>query len=159
MHLPSLPLRMLLSTDGSVTSLLEASFGALVAVETVSNTLDDSRPRSLHRSAVLRAAAGGRPLLRARSVLAIDRLPSRAQTALLTGKQPIGAVLREARLETRRELLRCSEVAATVEDASVLGIDEGAPVFERTSRIVSFSRELAVVTERVPASLFDAVPA
>jgi chorismate-pyruvate lyase len=92
-------------------------------------------------------------------VLAIDRLPSFAQSALLTGDEPIGAVLREARLETRRELLRCREVAATTEDASMLGIAEGSPVFERTSRIVSSSNELAVVTERVPASLFDVVPA
>jgi chorismate-pyruvate lyase len=150
---------MLLGTDGSVTSLLEAWFGAPLAVETVSNTLDHTPPRSLHRSAVLRVAPGGRPLLRARSVLAIERLPSPARTALLTGNEPIGAVLREARLETRRELLLLGDIAATAEDAAVLGIEEGSPIFERTSRIVSLSRELAVVTERVPASLFDPVPA
>jgi chorismate-pyruvate lyase len=150
---------MLLGTDGSVTSLLEASFDAPLAVETVSNTLDHRRPRSLHRCSVLRVTSGGRPLLRANSVLAIDRLPGWARTALLTGSRPIGAVLRDARLETRREILRCSEVAASTEDASVLGIAEGSPVFERTSRIVSSSHELAVVTERVPASLFDAIPA
>jgi beta-ribofuranosylaminobenzene 5'-phosphate synthase len=159
MHPPSLPLRMLLGTDGSVTSLLEAWFGAPVAVETISNRLDHGRPRTLHRSAVLRAGAAGRPLLRARSVLAIERLPSDARTALLTGNEPIGAVLREARLETRRELLRCDEVAATAEDAAILGIEEGSAIFERSSRIVGLSHELAVVTERVPASLFDSVPA
>jgi beta-ribofuranosylaminobenzene 5'-phosphate synthase len=159
MHAPSLPLRMLLGTDGSVTSLLEAWLGAPLSVETVTNTLDHRRPRSLHRSAVLRVAAGGRPLLRASSVLAIERLPSAARTSLLTGNEPIGAVLREARVETRRELLRCGEVAATAEDAALLGVAEGSPIFERTSRIVSLSRELALVTERVPASLFDSVPA
>jgi len=159
MHPPSLPLRMLLGTDGSVTSLLEAWLGAPIAVETVSNRLDHTSPRSLRRAAVLRVGPGGRPLLRARSVLAIERLPSSARTALLAGREPIGAVLREARLETRRELLGCTELGATAEDAAVLGVDEGSPIFERTSRIVSLSRELAVVTERVPASLFDPVPA
>jgi chorismate-pyruvate lyase len=146
---------MLLTTDGSVTSMLEASFDAPVAVETRINTLDEVRPRSLYRTAVLRLADTGRPLLRASSVLAVDRLPASARTALLVGDEPIGAVLREARLETRRELSPYREDTATPEDAEVLGVEEGSPVFERTYRIVSFSRELAIVTERVPASLFE----
>jgi chorismate-pyruvate lyase len=151
---PSLPLRMLLTTDGSVTPLLEASFDAPVAVETLTNTLGESRPRSLHRTAVLRLAGSGRPLLRANSVLAVDRMPEVARDALLEGAAPIGTVLRDARLETRRELKPYTEDTATAEDAAALGVDEGSPVFERTYRIVSFSRELAVVTERFPASLF-----
>lgn len=47
---------MLLSTDGGVTPLLEACFRAPVSVETLSNAVDDGRPRSLHRTAVLRVA-------------------------------------------------------------------------------------------------------
>jgi chorismate-pyruvate lyase len=159
MQLPSLPLRMLLTTDGSVTTLLEASFRAPVAVDTVSNAIDEVRPRALHRTAVLRNAETGDPLLRATSVLAVDRLPPAARAALLVGDEPIGTVLREARLETRRELAPYRTDTATPEDAEALEIDEGSPVFERTYRILSFSRELAVVTERVPASLFDAVAA
>jgi len=157
MHAPSLPLRMLLNTDGSVTPLLEACFRAPVAVETLSNAVDGGRPRSLHRTAVLRVAPAGRPLLRATSVLAFDRLPPAARTALLIGDEPIGTVLRDAKLETRRELLSCTEVRATSDDAAELGVDEGSPVFERTYRILSSSRQLAIVTERVPGSLFDAV--
>jgi chorismate-pyruvate lyase len=149
---------MLLTTDGSVTTLLEASFRAPVAVDTVSNAVAGIRPRSLHRTAVLRNAETGDPLLRATSVLAVDRLPPAARNALLDGDEPIGTVLRQARLETRRELAPYRADTATPDDAEAL-IEEGAPVFERTYRIMSFSRELAVVTERVPASLFDAVAA
>jgi chorismate-pyruvate lyase len=156
MDLPSLPLRMLLSTDGSVTALLEASFRAPVAVDTRSNTVDHRQPRALRREAVLRDAATGRPLLRARSELALDRLPAAARAALLVGEEPIGTVLREARLETRRELEPYTADTATAVDAAELDIPVGSPVFERTYRIVSFSRHLAVVTERFPASLFDA---
>jgi chorismate-pyruvate lyase len=150
---------MLLTTDGSVTPLLEASFDAPVAVETLTNAVDEIRPRSLRRTAVLRLADSGRPLLRASSVLAVDRLPDGARAALLDGGEPIGTVLRDARLETRRELTPYREDTATAEDAAALGVDEGSPVFERTYRIVSFSRELAVVTERFPASLFEAAEA
>ena len=104
MDLPSLPLRMLLSTDGSVTALLEASFRAPVAVETLSNTVDGSRARSTGGRPA-RSRPTGRPLLRARSELALDRLPAAARAALLVGEEPIGTVLRDARLETRRELV------------------------------------------------------
>jgi chorismate-pyruvate lyase len=146
---------MLLTTDGSVTSLLEASFAAPVAVETQINALDEIPPRSLYRTAVLRRADTGRPLLRASSVLAVDRLPGAARDALLDGDAPIGTVLRDARLETRRELGPYREDTATAEDAETLGVEPGSPVFERTYRILSFNRELALVTERVPASLFE----
>jgi chorismate-pyruvate lyase len=152
MSLPSLPLRMLLSTDGSVTTLLEATFGAPISVETRSNAIDRG---ALRRTAILRLGPDGRPLLRARSELAIGRLPPAARTALLIGAEPIGTVLREARLETRRELLSSRADSAGAEDAAELAVPEGSPVFERTYRIVSHARELAVVTERFPGSLFD----
>ena len=157
MHAPSLPLRMLLNTDGSVTALLEASFRASVAVDTLSNAVDDGRPRYLRRTAVLRIAPTGRPLLRATSVLAVDWLPPVARAALMSGNEPIGTVLRDAKVETRRELLSCGADPATDDDAAELGVEVGSPVYERTYRILSSARQLAVVTERVPATLFDAV--
>jgi chorismate-pyruvate lyase len=107
----------------------------------------------LWRRAILQVA--GRPLLRARSVLALDRLDARARSALLAGDEPIGRVLRG--LETRRHLLRTSAVAATAADAAELEVDEDDPMFERTSRILSASRPLAVVIERIPASIFDSL--
>jgi chorismate-pyruvate lyase len=149
---PSLPLRMLLTTDGSVTTLLEASFRAPVAVETRENAVDEGL---LRRTAVLRLASDGRPLLRAVSEIALDCLPPSARAALLDGRQPIGTVLREAELETRRELAPYSAETATAEDAAELGVLPGSPVFERTYRVVSRARRLATITERIPASLFE----
>jgi chorismate-pyruvate lyase len=149
----SIPLRMLLNTDGSVTALLEASFGDPVTVETSSNRVDDEN--RLRRTAVLRLASDGRPLLRAVSEVALDSLPAPARRALLAGEQPIGTVLREARLETRRELGPCNADTATAEDAAELGVVPGTAVFERTYRIVSRARPLATITERFPVALFD----
>ena len=150
---------MLLSTDGSVTALLEAGFRAPIAVDTLSNAVVGRSPRYLRRTAVLRDARTGRPLIRASSVLAVDWLPPVARAALLTGDEPIGTVLRDAKLETRRELLSCIADPATDDDAAALGVDLGSPLYERTYRILSSARQLAVVTERVPASLFDALAA
>jgi chorismate-pyruvate lyase len=142
------PVRMLLRTDGSMTSLLEAAFDAPVEVELVANLVDHRLPTpcelelepgrpALWRQVVLHVA--GQPALRASSVLALDRLDARACGALLDGREPIGRILRH--LETRRELLATSEE------------EDGA--FERTTRIISAGRPLAIVTERIPASIFD----
>jgi chorismate-pyruvate lyase len=152
MSLPSLPLRMLLTTDGSVTPLLEASFRSAVVVETRANAIADGR---LRRTAVLRLASDGRPLLRAASELVLDGLPGPARDALIAGEQPIGTVLRAARLETRRELAPYRTDAATAEEATDLVVRQGAPLFERSYRIVSRARRLATITERIPASLFE----
>jgi chorismate-pyruvate lyase len=143
---------MLLTTDGSVTALLEASFRAPVMADTRENAVEAG---VLRRTAVLRLASDGRPLLRAVSEIALASLPESARAALLDGRQPIGTVLREAELETRRELAPYDAGTATPQDVAELGVLPGAPIFERSYRIVSGSRRLATITERIPASLFD----
>jgi len=148
----TLPLRMLLTTDGSVTAMLEASFDTRVAVETRSNAVDHGH---LLRTAVLRRESDGRPLLRATSEIALDGLPGPARRALVAGDRPIGTVLREAHVETRRELAPYSTDIASAEDVADLGVRPGTPVFERTYSIVSQAQRLATITERVPATLFE----
>ena len=150
----TLPLRMLLTTDGSVTAMLEASFDTRVAVETRSNAVDRGH---LLRTAVLRRESDGRPLLRATSDIALERLPGPARRALVVGDRPIGTVLREARVETRRELAPYSASTASAEDVADLGVTPGAPVFERTYDIVRHAQRLATITERIPATLFEDV--
>ena len=130
-----LPLRMLLQSDGTVTSLLEACFGAPVVVDTTANEVDD------------------RPVLRASSVLALDRLDEHACFALLAGDQPIGRVLR--RFDTHRQLLARDCGEATAADQLDLGVEPDELVHSRTYRILRGAQALAVVTERIPASIFD----
>jgi chorismate-pyruvate lyase len=161
---PSLPLRMLLATDGSVTALLEAGFDAPLRVRTAANHVDDRLPTPfeleldpgrpvLWRHAVLEVA--GRPVLRASSVIALDRLGEDARAALLAGREPIGRLLRG--VEARRELLLGIADEAGAADAQALDVEEGEAIFERTTRIVSARRPLAIVTERIPASIFDSL--
>ncbi len=161
-----LPLRMLLHTDGSVTALLEACFGAPVVVDTIANEVDDRLPTPLEleldlnrpvlwRQVVLRI--DDRPVLRASSVIALDRLDERARAALLAGHEPIGNVLR--RFDTRREMLTSSSGEATVADQLDLELDADELVHARAYRILSAARPLAVVAERIPASIFDRLDA
>jgi chorismate-pyruvate lyase len=158
----SLPVRMLLHTDGNVTALLEACFGAPIVVDAIVNMVDDRLPTPLelelapHRPVLWRRVVlriDERPLLRASSVLALDRLDARAREALLAGDEPIGSVLRG--FDTRRQLLTCISGEATVADQLELDLDPDERVYTRTYRILSASRPLAIVTERIPASIFD----
>ena len=158
---PSLPVRMLLNTDGSVTALLEACFDAPVVVETLVNEVDDRLPTPIelevepHRPVLWRQVVlhvADRPVLRARSVLALDRLDARARAALLAGREPIGSVLR--RLDTRRRLLTCTAGDATAADEAELDLEAGERVYMRTYLILHGRRPLAIVTERIPASIF-----
>jgi chorismate-pyruvate lyase len=153
MSKPSLPLRVLLGTDESVTRLLEACFRSRVVVETRQNAVVDG---CLHRTAVLRLASDGRPLLRAASELEFYALPRAARRALMAGEQTIGTVLGETGVETGREIAPYRADTATAEEATDLALRPGAPLFERTYRIVSGTRRVATITERIPATLFEA---
>ena len=111
----------------------------------------DGHPAHCPQEVVLHA--GDRPVLRAGSVFAFDRLDERTRTALLAGGEPIGHVLQG--LDTRREMLARDCGEATAADELDLGVDPGELVHSRTYRILSGARPIAVVNERIPASVFD----
>jgi chorismate-pyruvate lyase len=133
-----------------------------VVVDTIANEVDDRLPTPLelelepHRPVLWRQVVlrvDDRPVLRASSVLALDRLDDRARAALLAAHEPIGTVL--GRFDTRRQLLSRADGDATAADELELGVDPDARVYARTYRILSAERPLAIVTERIPASIFD----
>ena len=162
---PDPALRALLASDGTVTRMLEAWFGAPVGVETHSNVVLRLREQPselelapgqavLRRAVVLRLTDDGRPLLRAGAAVAIERLGREGQAALLGGDEPIGRVFAQSGLETRRELLHQRPVPCLAADAEQLEIPRSTALFERGYRIISGSRPLAHVVERIPGTLF-----
>jgi chorismate-pyruvate lyase len=164
---PSPAVRALLASDGTVTRMLEAWFGSPVGVETLSNLVLrltrqpaelelEPREALLRRVVILRLDDGGRPLVRANAAVALERLAPHARAALLGGAEPLGRVFGEAGLETRRELLNALPGPCLPGDAEQLEIDRSTPVFERGYRIISGSRPLALVVERIPATIFGA---
>jgi chorismate-pyruvate lyase len=146
--------------------MLEAWFGSPVDVETLSNVVLrlprqpaelelEPREALLRRAVILRLADGDRPLLRAHAAVALERVPAGARAALLGGDQPIGMLFGEAGLETRRELLYKRASRCLPGDAEQLEVGRSTPVFERGYRIISGSRPLALVVERIPATIFE----
>ena len=63
------------------------------------------------------------------------------------------------RFDTRREMLTRSSGEATAADQLDLELDADELVHARTYRILSAARPLAVVAERIPASIFDRLDA
>lgn len=61
---------MLLGTDGSVSAVLEACFGAPVTVETLANDVDERLPTPVELE-----LAPGRPVLWRRAILQVDGRP------------------------------------------------------------------------------------
>ncbi|MFL0810135.1 MAG: chorismate pyruvate-lyase family protein [Agarilytica sp.] len=155
LELAELPafLRVLITTDGTVTSSLEAYFWEPVTVETkrqVPLVLAQAEP-------AINAAAGDEVLLRqvqlrgqysntvfveARSLIRMDLLPENIRADLKKQKLGIGELLRDCELETYREILE-------------VGKDEQCHHVWRKYRIVMEHRPFIQITESFPLNAFQ----
>lgn len=150
----SLPafLRVLLTTDGTVTNSLEAFFWEPVAVETIAQremVLVEDTPhieRSagdtvLARRVQLRGLDTDTRYVEAESLIRLDLLPANFQDELVAQKMGIGELLRDCGLETYREILE-------------VGCDEETKNLWRTYRIVTDHHPFIQITEHFPLSVY-----
>jgi chorismate-pyruvate lyase len=170
--------RMLLSSDGTVTTLLEACAGEAIATRTTrkagpaahdhllaavgrwwhpDETLLGLVPdeRVIARRAVLTGVRSDVPYLVAESLVAVDRLSPAVTERLMCAGASLGRVLIAASIATRRQVL---ETAATraAENSDYLGVSPGTTLARRTYRITGGHRAAALVTEwLVPGRLKD----
>lgn len=157
--------RLLLTTDGTVSHVVEAFTGEPVAVVLLSQVLErcgrcvpelDLGPHDtvVRRSALLRGASSSAIYLHADSLIAVDALPSAVRDGLMTAERPIGRLLRESRLETFREILASGREPAA-DRAVHFGVEPCRMLHARTYRIFWRQRPVMRVTERFPASSND----
>jgi chorismate-pyruvate lyase len=164
--------RMLLSADGTVTTLLEACSGEPVVTRTTRQagpaTLDRllaavgrwwhpdagllelaATERLIARRAILAGARSGVVYLLAESLLVPGCLPGACADRLMRAGASLGRLLLADSLETRREVLEVITArAGAASDA--LGVAAGATLARRTYRIVIAGRAAAAVTEWLP---------
>jgi chorismate-pyruvate lyase len=151
--------RVLLTTDGTLTDILEAVFLERInLVKVRQRTVPASQSHAwiepadgetiLERNVILRGARTGRNYVYAESAVAIDRLSAAFRRDLLESDSPLGRLWIEHRLETCKELLdvRCERESGT---AAELWPFETA-VLRRTYRVFTARRPLIVITERFP---------
>jgi chorismate-pyruvate lyase len=150
--------KILLTTDGTVTQLLEILTRQKVRVEKIGQQVIGGGPPQLQvgpdepvlsRRILLRGET--RPLLYAHSWLVLSRLPAGMQESLQLTDTPIGRLWRQARLETYREIVdfrreRDSAVGA------LFGVDD--VLLSRSYLVRSGGATMGLVTEKFPASHF-----
>jgi chorismate-pyruvate lyase len=156
--------RILLTTDGSITRILEALEGCEVRVETVLQEVDKATPEI---AGVLRIEAGEdvnhrvvnlrscrRTLVRATSYAPLSRLEPRFKDAVMRADKPIGKIMAELEIESRREILGFSTLKASSQLASIFGIAQGELLLERSYVIIYRRAPLLYITEVFPHSFF-----
>jgi len=147
-------LRVLLTTDGTVTKSLESYFWEPVEVRTLSQTycvleqdmtvIDCLKGDKVWlRDVSLCGQVSQREYATARSYICLQALPSSMQVALKVGHMGIGELLRECEYETYREILAVGE--SRENDDSVW----------RTYRIMMNKKPLMQITEQFNKKIFE----
>jgi chorismate-pyruvate lyase len=155
----TVPQKVLLTTDGTVTQLLEIYTGEKIRVEKLEHALVKGGPPSLCVSAtepvlsrriLLRGAT--RPYMYAHSWLVPSRMPQGMQEAILQTDTPIGQLWKAARLETFREIIDFRREQDR-EVAGLFGVE--ALLLSRTYLISTGGAPMGLIAEKFPATYFS----
>lgn len=155
--------RILLTTDGSITTVLEALFGE-VSVETEFQKEVEAGSRLAEQLGVgpkarvnLRAVtlkAGEKALVYAISLTPMERIEPEFREEIMKEDIPIGRILRKLKIEYRREIGSCSAIEAKGKLLEVFAIVEGETLLMRKYKIVRKGEVMMKITEFFPYGLF-----
>ncbi len=160
--------RLLLFTDGSVTTLLEVMTGKPVIVTTLVQRVvkaDSERATALdieegdninYRVVVLRNRGDESPLIYAESFAPIGRLQKEFRHDLMKADVPIGKIMKQRQIESRREI-RNVEVVRNEELSDLFGVPHGVHMLSRVYDIISNGLILMRIRETFPVTHFARV--
>jgi len=155
--------KILVTTDGSVTRLLEAFTGSEIGIvtlnqETVESSWDESSVLDItpgepinHRVVEIRRNDTGGLLLHATSFTPLSRLEPEWRQDLVRADIPIGKILAGHKIEARRELLDIGLEPA----AGAFGIAPGDLLLMREYRIIHRGLPLMDIREKFPLQSFS----
>ncbi len=160
--------RLLLFTDGSVTTLLEVMTGKPVVVTTLVQRIvkaDTERAAALdieegdninYRVVVLRNRGEKKPLIYAESFAPIARLQKEFRHDLMKADVPIGKIMTQRHIESRREI-RSIEVVHNEELSDLFGVSHDVHMLSRAYDIISNGLVLMRIHETFPITCFAQV--
>lgn len=154
--------RVLLTTDGMVTEILEAYLGERMKVIKLFQdylALNNEIPslevgkgcRVMQRKVLLCGRLSQKNHLYAESIIIPDRLDEKISNSLLNTNKPIGLLIFENRLETFREILDCGKEEAQ-DLAGYFNIKRNDFLIFRTYRVFSNHLPIILITEKFPES-------
>lgn len=159
-------IKALLTTDGSVTRLLECFNNAPISIRT---TTQQVIPADQHIAEDMEIATGDPvnyrvveicdrdldiPLIHAVSYCPVNRLPEYARNQLMRADIPIGHILRDEKIESRREITSIRTLSGSDRSSLPAPITSGR-VFARQYRIIHQNLPLFRIEEFVPDHLFS----
>jgi chorismate-pyruvate lyase len=156
--------RILLTTDGTVTDILESYAGEsmrLIKLFEEQTALTEAVPglelgaghTVLRRKILLQGKMSRTNLLFADSLVVLDRLDEWTRDGLLKSHKPIGYLIQEHRMETYREILDCGrEVAGPL--GAYFDVPERSGMIWRTYRVFADRKPIMLITEKFPESHF-----
>lgn len=150
--------RILLTTDGMVTEILEAYLWERIKVVKLSQehvTLEsdifplevEKGRRVMRREVLLCGRLSQKNHLYAESIIIPERLDEKISDSLLNTSKPIGLLILENRLETFREILDCGKEEAQ-NLADYFGIKRSDFLIFRTYRVFSNRQPVMLITEK-----------
>jgi chorismate-pyruvate lyase len=156
--------RILLTTDGTVTEILEAQlWEAIQIVKLYQDTIEtnasvpylDIGPghAALVRKVLLRGKCSHKNYIYAESIVVPDRLDERIRDGLIETRKPVGQLMLEARTETFREILTCRMEPAE-EVGEYFDIAPSANLISRTYRVFANKQPIMLITEKFPETAF-----
>lgn len=156
--------RILLTTDGTLTDILEAYVWEPIEIVKLMQEnlrvpaamplLDiAARTEVLQREVLLRGARSAKNYLHATSVLVLDRLDPGLREDLTTTQEPLGKLMIQARLETFREIVKCYS-QTNVDVSKILAEPPDTEIISRTYRVFARGRPFILITESFPGSYF-----
>lgn len=152
--------RILLTTDGTVTEILEAQFWEkinLIKLFQEQRISDVDIPyleikagtEILVRKILLQGDTSKTNYIYAESILVPDKLDQHLQDGLINSDKPLGRLMIEAKTETFREILSCKEEKAT-ELAEHFDQKPDSILVSRTYRVFTDQKPIILITEKFP---------
>ena len=152
--------KILLATDGSVTTILDVLKGhvnirTLVqefkkADEQAASLLDIEVGDTINYRVVV--IEGEEPLIYAISMIPVERLDNDFKEDLIRADIPIGRILRKHNIESRREIKSVSVEESTPQMREIFS--NSAPMLTRTYNIIHKDEVLIWLMETFPCTMF-----
>jgi len=158
--------RIILTTDGTLTDILEAYLLETITVIKLSesplyitgdNPLDvDNKTPVLDRKIFLQGQESKKNWLYAESIIVTERVHQRFNQGLQDSNKPIGRLWNENKVETFKETL-CRFEEPAGELGKHFSVDKDDMLMCRTYRVFSQQQPVMLITEKFPESFYLSV--
>lgn len=157
--------RIVLTTDGTLTEILEAYLFEKIRIvklsEGIVSITQDIPPLAvkqgsevIERKVLLQGKISRKNFIYAESILVTERLDEKFKEELLHSKTPLGRLWLEHKLETFKEIIDTAEETAE-KLLAYFPLQPEDKVFSRTYRVFSQRQPIMTITEKFPATYFQ----